>query len=389
MHTSDTPYDVAIIGGGVAGLALSIQLARAGYSVCLLEKDKYPFHRVCGEYISLEAWNFLRDLGVPLDALQPPILDTLLLTSPKGRSFTMQLPLGGFGISRYTLDAHLAHLAKQSGVILLEETKAEDVEGEGSCCIRISSRYKNSNSAGTGTVHAKLCCGAFGKRSNMDVRWKRAFLQRSDKKLDNYIGVKYHVLANWKANVIGLHNFPGGYCGISKVEGDRFCMCYMTKAESLKANGNDITQMERQVLCTNPHLEALLTEAVRLDSFPVTISQISFSPKTQVEQGVLLLGDAAGMITPLCGNGMSMALHGSKIAFRCIAGFLQGQLTRSAMEQHYAQQWRECFAGRLSAGRALQRFFGKETASNLFINVFRIFPFLARPVVKRTHGTSF
>ncbi|HEX6170294.1 MAG TPA: FAD-binding protein, partial [Chitinophagaceae bacterium] len=62
----DTTYDLAIAGGGLAGLALSIQIAKAGYSVVLFEKEQYPFHRVCGEYISLESWNFLHHLGVDL-----------------------------------------------------------------------------------------------------------------------------------------------------------------------------------------------------------------------------------------------------------------------------------------------------------------------------------
>ncbi len=54
-------YDVAIIGGGLAGLNLSIQLARSGHSVVLFEKETYPFHKVCGEYISMESWNFLTE----------------------------------------------------------------------------------------------------------------------------------------------------------------------------------------------------------------------------------------------------------------------------------------------------------------------------------------
>src|SRR5687767_9283184 len=69
---SGTTYDVAIIGGGLGGLSLSIQLARKGYRVVLFEKEKYPYHKVCGEYISMEAWPFLEALGVPLATMQLP-----------------------------------------------------------------------------------------------------------------------------------------------------------------------------------------------------------------------------------------------------------------------------------------------------------------------------
>src|SRR5881392_818783 len=79
-------YDVGIIGGGLAGLALSIQSARAGYRTILFEKEKYPFHRVCGEYISLESWNFLEQLGLPLNKMNLPIIKKLIVSSPDGKT---------------------------------------------------------------------------------------------------------------------------------------------------------------------------------------------------------------------------------------------------------------------------------------------------------------
>src|SRR5262245_26634487 len=98
-------YDVAIIGGGLAGLGLAIQCSKAGYKTILLEKEKYPFHKVCGEYISLESWNFLEELGMPLSQLDLPIIRNLLVTAPNGKKLEHSLPLGGFGISRYKLDS--------------------------------------------------------------------------------------------------------------------------------------------------------------------------------------------------------------------------------------------------------------------------------------------
>src|SRR5687767_5657160 len=117
---TDKPYDVAIIGGGLAGLALSIQLAKKNYKVVLFERERYPFHKVCGEYISMESWDFLQGLGLPLRDMNLPIIDTLNLTAPNGKSFTTRLPLGGFGISRYTIDNLLSKIAKESGVELFE-----------------------------------------------------------------------------------------------------------------------------------------------------------------------------------------------------------------------------------------------------------------------------
>src|SRR5678816_3525227 len=119
-------YDIAIAGGGLAGLALGIQSARAGYSSILFEKERYPFHRVCGEYISLESWNFLEDLGVPLSDLNLPIIKKLIVTAPNGKTLKHDLPLGGFGISRFKLDSMLAIIAQKNGVDVLDSTKVQD-----------------------------------------------------------------------------------------------------------------------------------------------------------------------------------------------------------------------------------------------------------------------
>ena len=70
----DDGYDVAIVGGGLAGLALSIQLAKQGHRVIVFEKEEYPFHKVCGEYISSESWDFLISLGLDLQQMNLPII---------------------------------------------------------------------------------------------------------------------------------------------------------------------------------------------------------------------------------------------------------------------------------------------------------------------------
>ena len=123
MNDEANMFDAAIIGGGLAGLALSIQLSKKGYSVVLFEKEKYPFHKVCGEYISLESWDFLKSLGLPLNEWQLPAIKKLQVSSPKGKLIRHLLPLGGFGISRYKIDAALAKIARESGVKVREENK--------------------------------------------------------------------------------------------------------------------------------------------------------------------------------------------------------------------------------------------------------------------------
>ncbi len=378
--TTDHTYDTAIVGGGLAGLAMSIQLARLGHSVVLFEKEQYPFHRVCGEYISLESWDFLTGLGVDLDAIKVPIITQLEVSAVNGKLLRQQLPLGGFGISRYRLDAELATLAVAAGVTLKENTKVNDMRFDGNEFI-IETSAQN--------YRAKIACGTYGKRSNIDIKWKRAFSTAATNKLNNYIGVKYHVNSSMAADTIALHNFKNGYCGISRIEDGIYNLCYLTTADNLQKSGGDIKEMERTILCKNPHLEKIFAESERLFASPVTISQISFDKKSQVEEHVLMIGDAAGMITPLCGNGMSMALHGSKLAAAQVHIFLQGNCTREKMEKRYIFQWQRQFADRLRTGRRIQRMFGSNWLTNLLISIGKRFPGIIASLVRKTHGKPF
>ncbi|MBK5271777.1 MAG: FAD-dependent monooxygenase [Bacteroidia bacterium] len=377
---SDNKYDVAIAGGGLAGLALSIQLARQGHTVIVFEKEQYPFHKVCGEYISMESWDFLKSLGVDLNALHVSIITKLLVSSLNGKLLAQPLPLGGFGISRYRLDNTLVEIARTAGVIIKENTKVDDVVFTQSGFIIAVSKQR---------YHAALVCGCFGKRSNLDIKQKRPFVMAKQNKLNNYVGVKYHLKIDFPADTIALHNFSNGYCGLVKIEDDKYNLCYLTTAENLKKNKGSIPDMERTILSQNPHLKKIFTEKEILFEAPVTISQISFDKKNQVEDHMLMIGDAAGMITALCGNGMSMALHGSKLAAEQISLFLHGHITREVMEKIYMQQWQQQFGKRLKAGRRIQRLFGSNKLTNFFIALARPFPQLVRYLIQQTHGKPF
>ncbi|MER3497334.1 MAG: pyridine nucleotide-disulfide oxidoreductase [Chitinophagaceae bacterium] len=373
-------YDIAIAGGGLAGLSSAILLAKQGYQVILFEKEEYPFHKVCGEYVSLESWKFLENLGLPLSQMNLPIIKRLLVTSPSGKELHHQLDLGGFGISRYKLDAALAEIAKANGVDVCAGTKVTDVLWK--------QDHFNIESNG-GNTKATVVIGSFGKRSNLDVKWKRDFVLTKPNKLNNYIAVKYHVQTNWPKDLIALHNFKNGYCGISAIEEDKYCLCYLTTAKNLSRTGNSIQQMEEAILFQNPQLKKIFSSSTFLYSSPVTISQISFERKELVKEHVLFTGDAAGMITPLCGNGMSMALHAGKLLSEAVGLFLQGASTRLEMEQQYTIHWVHFFSKRLAMGRRIQQLFGHPVTTSVFLSFIRPFPALRNRLVKATHGSEF
>ena len=373
-------YDIAIAGGGLAGLTLAIQAADAGYRAILFEKEHYPFHKVCGEYISRESWDFLMRCGLPLTDWRLPMIDKLQVSDTKGKLYHFKLPSGGFGVSRYKLDHALYELALEKGVIIHTNCKVNDIifENDGF-----------SIQTNTGNYTSRIAAGCFGKRSNLDVKWNRDFTLAKPNKINHFIGVKYHVRYPQPADTITLHNFSNGYCGISQIENGDCCLCYLTTAENLQQSGNSIPEMEKRILAGNKQLQKIFSEAEHLYGQPLVISQISFLQKTQVENHVLLLGDAAGMITPLCGNGMSMAMHSGKIAFENMQLLLSGKISRAEMEKQYTNQWQREFGLRTHIGRIVQYFFGGNLSIAIFLRSMQAFPKFSKLLIEQTHGKSF
>lgn len=229
-------YDIAIVGGGLAGLTLSIQAADAGYRVILFEKEQYPFHKVCGEYISLESWDFLQSCGLDLEHWSLPMIHNLQISDGKGRMYDFKLPLGGMGVSRYRLDHALYLKAKEKGVAVFSETRVTNVT-------YTSDLFSLKTSAGE--FYSKVAVGSFGKRSNLDLKWNRAFTTTKPSKMNHYIGVKYHIKYPHPSDTIALHNFHNGYCGISQIEDSTCCLCYLTTADNLQQSNQSIAVMEK------------------------------------------------------------------------------------------------------------------------------------------------
>jgi flavin-dependent dehydrogenase len=147
--------------------------------------------------------------------------------------------------------------------------------------------------------------------------------------------------------------------------------------------------MQQQILSMNPSLKLIFEKATFIYKKPLVISQISFQSKSQIHEHILLLGDACGLIAPLCGNGMSMAMHSSKIAFTQVDLFLQNKITRKSLETNYQTAWKKQFANRLFWGKLVQSFFGNNYVTIVFLKCLSKMPFLANWIIKQTHGKPF
>lgn len=368
---------VIVVGGGLAGLVASLHLSKEGIACTVIEKSRYPTHRVCGEYISREVIPYLKHLDAFPASLNPAQIDRFQLTSTRGDQAVLPLDLGGFGISRFAFDHFLYRLASDRGVRFLLDTEVTDIQFyEDSFIVETSA----------GTQEAPVVLAAHGKRSRLDKELRRNFITRHSP----YVGVKYHIrLSGFPSDLIALHNFDNGYCGISSVEGNTVNLCYLTHRDNVRAHGN-LKEMERVVLYRNPFLRDIFTHAEFLFEKPETINEISFETKGPREGHVLMCGDAAGMITPLCGNGMALAIHSAKLAAERITQFCKDpSYTRHRLERDYVSAWNRAFAFRLWAGRKIQGLFGAEGASRRAVQLASHLKPAARALIRLTHGKPF
>ena len=369
----DLKTDILIIGGGLAGLTAALHLNKAGLNVILIEKNSYPNHKVCGEYVSNEVLPYFKWLGIDIETLNPTHINQLKLNTVSGKSICTTLPLGGFGISRYKLDNHL-YLQLVARRIKVVQENVIDVNFENDLF-----SVKTTNEL---TFTAKQVIGAYGKRSFLDIKFDRPFI----KKKSEFLAVKAHYKGEFANNLVALYNFKGGYCGVSKIEDDKINICYLADYETFKRYKN-IDLYQKEVLSKNKDLKHILEKSELLFDAPITISQLSFGAKKAISNHVLMIGDTAGLIHPLCGNGMAMAIHGAKIVSEFLIKFFNGEISsRNELEKRYSATWNKNFNSRLKMGNVLSSLLQKEKLADFLLNSLTKMPSLLNQIIKKTHG---
>lgn len=362
-------FDIAIIGGGPAGLAAAILFAKNNQKVLLIEKGNYPRHKVCGEYISNESKTFLTSLGINFNALTLPNIDILKLKSKSGNVFSTNLQSGGFGWSRYEMENALFELLRNYQAEIMTDTKFLSYEKKANTFIVKTNK---------GDFETRFLIAANGKLAHPSFENYHSKL--------NWLGIKYHLRNDMPDNEIHLHSFDGGYAGMSKIENNKTCFCYLTHKNQLINNNKSIKTMEKNVLFKNKCIANIFSQSVKILEEPIVISNISFHKKVAIQDGVFYIGDAAGSIAPLSGNGMSNAFRSAKMLFEVLEAYFSKNQRIEQCYKNYQSQWNQAFSKRISDGGKLQQIMCKPFLFNTSILFFATFPFLAKVAIRRTHG---
>lgn len=367
---------IIIVGGGLAGLTAALHLSKKNIAVILIEKEDYPHHKVCGEYLSREIIPYLKSLESDLDSLNAPSINKMQYSSISGKTNDCNLEMGGIGVSRYSLDQLLYEKAKEAGCEVIKSVVTTIQFEKDKFVVSTSDEQ---------TFISEFVLGAFGKRSNLDKKLQRDFIQDQS----GWLAVKAHYKTKFESypdDLVSLHNFNGGYCGLSKTELNTVNVCYLASYKSFKKHKNT-QDYKTNVLMKNPHLNSFFKNAEMVFDKELSIAQISFDNKSLVDDHILMLGDSAGLIHPLCGNGMAMAIHSAKIASEAIINFYQKKNhTRNEVEMAYSREWNANFKSRLATGRFLQKILLNESLSRFSQSLLNKVPKIMPHIIRKTHG---
>lgn len=296
------PIDNLVIGGGLSGSMVAIRLAAAGQQVTLLEKERAPHHKVCGEFLSGEGVAYLNQVGIdPLELGAATI--RYLRLSAREAAVETTLPFTALSLSRTTLDEAMLARATASGCDVHRGATVEHLQAEDALWL--------ARLRGGELVHARAVFLANGKH---DLRgWERGPTRQND-----LVGFKlYWQLSPTQTEelkeFIEIFLFSEGYGGLSLVENDVTNLCLVVRRSRLRELGG-WKPLLASVLSENRHLRRRLDQATALWDRPLAISSIPYGHLAGQPCNLWCVGDQAAVIPSFTGDGMSIALHSAALA---------------------------------------------------------------------------
>ncbi|MEO6922603.1 MAG: FAD-dependent oxidoreductase [Bryocella sp.] len=314
---------VVIIGGGLAGSAAGIHLARAGVAVTLLERDAAPVHKVCGEFLSEEALELLSGLGVSVDDTGAERITTLRV-SKRSTSLQTSLPFRGASLSRRCLDELLLqHFASLGGHLLRDAyvTSITPEAGEWSVQLRSGESMRAANiMVATGKHDLPGMPRPRGVQNDL-VGFKQ-YLSLAPEQTRKLTGA------------IELHLFPGGYAGLQLVEDHTANLCCVVRARHLGGGLQRAELLLERMRQGSALLRERLQGSTMVEPRPFTVAQIPYGlVQSETQEGLWRLGDQAAVIPSFTGDGMSMALLSGIFA---AASFLEGRRSTEFQSEYAA-----------------------------------------------------
>jgi len=343
-------FDAVVVGAGPAGSSAAWALANRGRSVLLLEKDLFPRHKVCGEFLSADALSSLDRIGAreAVERASEERISRGALHLTSGGAVAFELPAPAIGISRFRLDDLLARRARDAGADVTFNARVVSAEPAGDAF-----RVRFSQGQSDRDATARVVIGAWGRWDAIDRALARGFPAGSAR----FFGWSRDFGGNsdFLAGRVHLYLFPGGYCGLSRVEGGAVNLAGVVSAEVWTGAGGGWTGVVEGARRGNRALEADLAKLAPGPIGYLGTGPVFFTRKPPVENGLLMAGDAAGVIDPFSGEGQAAALASGILAAETAERLLSGELLREECARAYARAWRDRFGRRFAWSAAFRR----------------------------------
>ena len=323
--------DVAIIGAGPAGSTLAALLARRGARVALYDRDAFPRDKLCGEFLSYDALPILQPLGVidAIDAANAPHIERCRVIGSK-RTYEFALPRAARGVSRLFFDDLLLRTAVANG----------------------AQRFDGHTVTSLDELDAAVIVGAWGRWGRFDQQLQRGFVR--DRSHRNF-GFKRHYVATSPTNTIDLYSFRRGYLGVNAVEGNITNICGLVHASRLSGHKGRWDSFVETIREEGAQLDALYAAHRPAQENFLSSEPVIFRARSAVEGGVFMIGDASGVIDPLTGNGMAMAIQSALLAAPHLLRLVETPSRRAEIEDDYRRAHRRFFAPRIAWSRSVAR----------------------------------
>ncbi len=375
-------HDVAVIGFGPAGGALAVQLGRLGFRAVVVDERRIPHDKLCGEFLSTEAVARLAELGLWASIrarTRPPTIQSVRLAAP-GVDLSHPLSEPGIGLSRMALDGALHDAATAAGVEIRPRWRATRCVESGSGGFSIDGIKESGE---RDSIRARIVVGAYGKGARLGTAADRT---RADADRARYIAWKAHHEGEGPQASVELHFFSGGYCGVAPIEAGLYNVCGIATRKAFLRAGGTLTALVGAACAENPALASRLAGLER-SAADLAAAHMSFRRRRPVAGRLLLAGDAAAMIAPLCGDGIGMALSSAAIASSWVAAALSGRIGNEEMLAGYAASWRRAFNRPLAIAAGLQRMLLDTRHATIMLNLGRAWPPLVDWLVRSTRDT--
>ncbi|SEF67527.1 NAD(P)/FAD-dependent oxidoreductase [Paenibacillus sp. UNC499MF] len=398
-----TETDAAVLGGGLAGSLIAKSLAEKGWRTLLVDRNRFPRHKVCGEFLSPEVRQMLDAAGLTdrVSALRPAAVERVRLISAEGGRVDIPLPGIAMGLSRFRLDEALHEAAAEAGARVRTSSAVLSVErlSDESCEVRVR------RGSGIEIIRARTVIAAWGANGQAAVTGfsgpatpgnpanpapsalvdrGRSTLYPWSRSAPDYMGVKSHYTGIEMEPVVELYLFPGGYLGLCPVEDGLVNASALLSRDAFRGAGKSVSALLEAAAQRCPPLHSKLKRGLPVPGAQAAVAPVKLNRRPNPWDMVPRLGDSSVMIPPLCGDGMSMALRSARLCAPLADGYLRGELSLAGWEEQYVRAVKRTFGGPLRWGRLLQSSLGSPAVVRMLLRLAQLSPGVASGLLKAT-----